>query len=246
MWWAQIRSEVAKMVSVRSLAVLPVIAFCVAPAVAVLVGLTESLPPDDTVFGGASSGAVLGVALIGGWGALLVTTEYSAGTMRAVLAATPRRFVVLGAKAAVAASVATIVGCAATGAAVLLGRAVLDSTRYPTGAVFPALFGIAFCYTASACLGVAVAALVRSSAAAVAIMLAVPILPDLIGPLFGESGRWISGSGPAAVVAELASGSDAPTVAAGWLGGWGALVALCGFVVIGFVGAVRLFEARDV
>ncbi|MFE6857214.1 hypothetical protein [Nocardia sp. NPDC057668] len=243
---AQVRSEAHKVRSVRSLSALPLLTTLLGPAVALLVGLTESLRPDDTVLGGSLTGAELGLALIGAWGALLVTTEYSTGTLWAVLAARPRRQVVLAAKTLVAVLVASTVGTLSGSLALTLGTTLLDPSKYAAGDAFPALLGVAACYPAMACLGVAAGVALRSSAGAVALMLSVAVLPGILGPLLGGAGPWVSGASPSAVVAKLAQSSDAAPELLGTLGGWAALAVMFGYSMLALAGAGVLFDRRDV
>ncbi|MGX1808450.1 ABC transporter permease subunit [Nocardia sp. NPDC055321] len=243
---AQVRSEALKVRSVRSLTALPVLTTLVGPAIALLVALTGSLRPDDTVLGGSLTGAGLGIALIGAWGALLVTTEYSTGTLGTVVAARPRREVVLTGKALVAVAVASAVGVVSSVGAWVIGGMLLDPSKYAAGAAFPALVGVAACYPVVACLGLAAGVLLRSSAGAVALMLSVAVLPGILGPLLGAAGPWVTGASPAAVVAKLAQSSDAAPEIMGTLGGWASLTVVCAYSALALAGAAVLFDRRDV
>lgn len=242
---AQLDSELVKTRSLRTLVALPMLALAVAPAVALLVGLTESLQPDDTILGGALTGSALGMAVLGVWGALLMTSEYSSGTIRPVLAATPRRRVVLATKAAVATATGMVIGSIATGTAATIGYALLDTTKYRTGDAVSAVLGVAACYSAMACLGVAVGALLRNSAGAVAVVFVISVLPGIVGPLLGGAGRWVVGAGPSAVAAKLAQSSDATSETMGSLGGGASLLMLTAYTLAACAAATRLFENRD-
>lgn len=242
---AQINAELIKIGSVRSLWVLPLTVLVVVPALALFVGITGSLMPDDTILGGALTGAILGLAVVGVWGALVVTSEHSSGTIEPTLAATPSRTRVLVAKAAVVgtvAFVASLVGC--TGA-FIVGLVTLDHERYGVGEPFPALVGVAVGFTAVALLGVAVGALVRSSVAATAIVVAVLVLPELLGPLLGDGQAWVTGAAPSAVVVKLSQSADAAPEMMGSLGGWPSLIILLGYAIVAVAAGGAMFEARD-
>ena len=71
--------------------------------IAVFVGATGSLQPDDTVLGGSLTGATFGLFVGAGVGVLVISRDYAAGTIGATLMACPRRGVVLAAKATVTA-----------------------------------------------------------------------------------------------------------------------------------------------
>ncbi|WP_194827300.1 ABC transporter permease subunit [Nocardia sp. XZ_19_231] len=243
---AQINAELIKLGSVRSLWILPVTAAVLMPALALFVGISGSLAPDDTILGGALTGAVLGLAIVGVWGALTVTSEYSSGTIEPTLAATPSRTRVLVAKAVVvgiASFVVSLVGCTA---AFGVGMVTLDHERYGIGEPFPALVGVAVGFTAVALLGVAIGALVRSSVAATAIVVAVLILPELFGPLLGDLQAWVTGAAPSAVVVKLSQSADAAPEMMGSLGGWPSLMILLGYAIVALAAARMVFDMRDV
>ena len=85
---------------------LAAMAACVV-GVAVFVGATESLQPDDTVLGGSLTGAAFGLLVAASFGVLVMSGEYATGMIRATLLACPRRGVVLAAKAVVTATAAS-------------------------------------------------------------------------------------------------------------------------------------------
>ncbi|QNG20622.1 ABC transporter permease subunit [Rhodococcus triatomae] len=240
---AQIRSELVKIRSVRSLTILPVVMTVLVPAMALFVGVTGSLDPDDTVFGGALTGGILGLAVAGIWGALVVTGEYSSGTIEPVLTVTPLRGRVLAAKAVVVGVAAILLAIPACAAAFGIGLVTLDG--HVTGDPVPALLGIALAYGAVGVLGVACGTVLRSSAGAVAVVLGVLILPELIGPLLGSLQPWITGAAPSAVVVKLSQSADAaPEVMGSW-GGWVSLMILVSYTAVVAVAARAVFVARD-
>jgi ABC-type transport system involved in multi-copper enzyme maturation permease subunit len=76
---------------------------------------------------------VIVAGLTGGvFGALLITGEYSSGTIRTTLAATPRRPILLGAKIGVAAAVTVVVCEALSVTAFFLGQAILSGGGAPS------------------------------------------------------------------------------------------------------------------
>lgn len=84
---------------------------------AVLVAITNSLHPDDTILSGSLGNAVLGLIAAGALGVLVVCGEYSSGTIRATFAACPRRLTVLAAKALLVAALVAVMAFAAAGCA---------------------------------------------------------------------------------------------------------------------------------
>jgi ABC-2 type transport system permease protein len=134
----------------------------------------------------ALAGVVPGLLLTGALGVLTMTSEYSSGAIRATLAAIPRRPLVLAAKAAVLGVVTLIVGEAASFTAFFADAATLRH-----GIAAPALSqpgvlqavvvtGAGFCVIGL--LGLGLGAIIRHSAAAVAVLVAgVYVIAGVIG-----------------------------------------------------------------
>ncbi|WP_459545834.1 hypothetical protein [Nocardia sp. X0981] len=231
----QMSAELIKVSSARTLWALPVMAAALGPVTALFVGLTSSLDSDDTLLGGALTGLTLSLAVVAAWGALLVTTEYSSGTIRPTLAATPQRAIVLAAKAIVAAVIGSMSGLLATNLAYLVGRMTIDASKYAPGDVFPGFLGIYCCFPAVALLGVAAGFTLRSSVGAVAVVTAHVVLPQLsAAQAFGDLHKWTTLIAPSAVVAKLSQNSDAAPELMGSLGGWPRLA----LVLVGIAGAL--------
>ena len=84
----------------------------------------------------ATQNSILGLALLGQLvivvlGALMITSEYSTGTVRTSLTVMPRRGTLYAAKAAVFAAVSLVVSFATSFGTFFLGRALLASTHAP-------------------------------------------------------------------------------------------------------------------
>jgi ABC-2 type transport system permease protein len=143
------------------------------------------------------TGLALGSLTIGVLGVLAITAEYSSGTIRSTLAATPRRPVLFGAKAIVVGLVSLVVGevltfaCFAIGQGVLSGRAPTASLSDPgvlralvlTGA-YLALLGL---------FGLGLGVIIRHTAGAIATYVGVIFLiPIFLQPLSssGNPGRF--------------------------------------------------------
>ncbi|GAA4134345.1 ABC transporter permease [Actinomadura keratinilytica] len=155
----------------------------------VLTGLTpcrEAAAAECAAFGGVRPGLCgyhLAQIAIGLLGVLAVTSEYATGMIGTSLAATPRRGRLLAAKAAVCALVALPAGGGASAAALLLAR----SADAGPG-VLPTAAGAGLYLALVALAGVAAGVLVRTTAAALVLLvgaaLVVPALcPLLPGPL---------------------------------------------------------------
>ncbi|HSK37772.1 MAG TPA: ABC transporter permease subunit [Actinomycetota bacterium] len=212
--------------------------------IAAFVGATRSLQPDDTVLGGSLTGAPFGLLVGASFGVLVSSREYATGTIGATLMACPRRGVVLAAKATVTAAVMFGVALAACFLAYQVGTVMLPDA-YAPGTPMLALLGVAACFSVTALGGLAVGALLRHSAGAITTMVAVLLLPSLIGPLLGDWERWVAGASPVAAVQKLSQSSDAAPDAVGSLGAWPSLLLVCGYVLVALVGAGLVFRRRD-
>jgi ABC-2 type transport system permease protein len=145
----------------------------------------------------ALSGLMVAVLSIGVLGALAITGEHSTGTLRATLAAAPRRRVLVGAKVVVVGVTALCVGEVVAFACFGAGQLVLAHGGAPTasltqGAVFRAV-SLSGATLALLCLGgLGLGLLVRSTAGALALYAGlVFVLPVVLQrPVFGHAGRF--------------------------------------------------------
>jgi ABC-2 type transport system permease protein len=211
----------------------------------VFVGATESLQPDDTVLGGSLTGAGLAQLLGASFGVLVMSREYATGTIRVTLAASPRRHTVLAAKAVMTATSMFVVALVACLLAYQTGTVMLSGHGYAPGRPMPALLGVATCFSVTGMLGLAVGTILRHSAAAITTMIAILLLPSLLGPLLGDWQRWVAGASPLAAVQKLAQSSDAAPEVAGSLAGWPSLWLICGYATVALLGAGALLRSRD-
>ncbi|GGP84051.1 ABC transporter permease subunit [Streptomyces sindenensis] len=237
--WIKFRSVRSTVWTAVATAVLPVLG-------AVFVATSGSLQSDDTVLGGSLTLSVVAQMLAAVVGALVVTGEYSSGTIRTTFAARPRRSGVLAAKAVLVAGVMYVLALASCTLAYLVGDALLPEGRYAQGEPLPALFGIAASFAVAAVLGLAVGTLVRHSAGAVTTVIGLLLLPSLFGPLFGDAERWIAGLSPTAALEKLTQTSDAAAASVGSLGPWPSLLLVAGYTTALMLGALVLLRRRDV
>lgn len=216
------------------------------PALAMVVAATGSLQPDDTILGASVlGGAVIAQILATSLGAVFVTGEISTGMMRTSLVACPRRLWVLAAKGFIAA--AAVVAAVVPSALVAfgIGFAMLSGDDYATGQPFPAVLGIALAIGLMAVLGVAIGALVRNSAGAVLVGVAVVLLPGLVAPMLGDYQRWLGGASLDGVMRKLTQSSDATHEAVGSLGPWPSLGIAATYTAAAVALAVWNLRQRD-
>jgi ABC-2 type transport system permease protein len=244
---AAVAFEWTKFRSARS-TVLTALALAAAfPLLAVIVGATESLQPDDTILGASLlGGAVLAQLTAAALGALVVTSEFRTGMIRTTLTACPRPLVVLAAKATVVAGVVLAVTLPSAAVAYGTGRVMLDADVYATGDPVPALFGVVLAITAIGVLGVAIGAVVRQSAGAMAVVVAVVLLPGMAAPLLGGVERWVGGASLNGVLQKMTQSSDATPETVGSLAAWPSLGVVAAYTVAAVLLAVGALRARDI
>jgi ABC-type transport system involved in multi-copper enzyme maturation permease subunit len=132
----------------------------------------------------STSGGGLAQLAIAVLGVLVITSEYATRSIRLSLAAVPHRGALLAAKAAVVGAVSLVVGELMAFASFLIGQAII-SGKAPTASlsdasVFRAVAGCGIYCAAIALLGMALGAVLRSTAAAVTSLVALLyVLPGL-------------------------------------------------------------------
>ncbi|MDQ1714335.1 MAG: type transport system permease protein [Frankiaceae bacterium] len=133
-------------------------------------------------------------------GVLAMTAEYSSGTIRATLAAVPRRITALGAKAIVFAAVAAIVSVVACFGAFFVAQPLLRTTGASTtiGAhgVIGSLLGAVTYLVLLGLIALGIGAIVRSTAAGISVGVGLVFILPLIasflpGQLSSSVGKWL-------------------------------------------------------
>jgi ABC-type transport system involved in multi-copper enzyme maturation permease subunit len=229
-----------------------------APAVSGLIG--GDTPADIILFG-----LIVAIIVMIVIATSFVAGEYRHGLIRMTFAATPHRSAVLVAKAAVIGAVGCVLGAVLAAIALPVGRHMLtDHGNYvfPTGtaATVRIVTGAGLLLALAAIGTVGLAALVRRSAAAVSLGIAVFVLPTLLGPGVlgqGASGglnEWLYRATPAAGLSVLGSLTrstvlDYPyTLANGYypLGPWAGLAVMAAWTFAALGAAVLVVRRRDV
>ena len=176
-------------------------------------------------------------------GALVVTSEYGTGMIRATLAATPRRGAVLAAKAAVLASTLFVAGTLTALAGYLGGNWFLDrqgiGLALTDDGVLRSMVGSGLYMAGLGLLAAAVGLLVRHTAAALSIVLGlVFVVGNMVFLLPDAWGEWIGKLMPGNAGSPVASAvSLNPWLLDPWVGfavftGEVAVVLLAGHVVL--------------
>ena len=201
--------------------------------------------PEDAV-GIALAGTTLAALAIGVLGVLMAAGEYTTGMIRSTLTAVPTRLPVLGAKSLIAGVVAFVLMSAGGLLSFLIGSPLLNAGVTALGlgddGVLRSLAGGGLYLGLVAVLGVALGALVRSSAGAIAILVGtLLILPGLVGLLPDSWSSNISpylpsNAGEAVMTLHPGSGSLSPGAG---------LAVFAGYVVVVLIAAAYRLKTTD-
>ncbi|MFI5933745.1 ABC transporter permease subunit [Actinoplanes sp. NPDC051494] len=173
-----VRSEWIKFWSVRSTAVLLSVAVTGFAGIGLLLCAAGMGASVVSPAGTSMTGSVLATLVLGVLGVLVITGEYRTGLIRATLTATPRRSMVLAAKAAVLGAVSFTVMSVAALLTFLAGQAIIGDAgmTLTDDGVIRVLLGTVAYEAGAALLGLFLGTLIRSTAAALSTYFAVMFL----------------------------------------------------------------------
>jgi hypothetical protein len=167
---------------------------------AIVIGL-NTISRSSDLTNNVLAGVVPGLLLIGVLGVLVMTTEYSSGMIRATLTAIPRRPLLLAAKAVVFGAAALVVGEAAAFLAFFAGGAAfrhgLSAPSLSQPGVLQAIVLGGASYCLIGLLGLGLGAIIRHTAAAIAVLVAGVFL---IGMIIGAAARGVAAYLPVFII----------------------------------------------
>jgi ABC-2 type transport system permease protein len=183
---------------------------------------------------------------IGVLGVMLVSSEYSTGMIRATLTAVPRRLPVLWAKSSVFAAVTLVSMTLASFAAYFGGMSLLSSRHLQTSLSAPgvtrAVIGAALYLTVVGLLGVALGALLRHTAGAIAALVGLLLLAPVFVNLLPSSIK-------SAISPYLPSNAGDALLnvhqQAGMLSPWAGFAVMCAYAVAALAAAAFVLRRRD-
>jgi ABC-2 type transport system permease protein len=188
------------------------------------------------------AGLIPGYLVIPVLGLLMMTSEYSSGSIRSTFAAVPKRVMVLAAKTIVFAGAALVVVEAVTFVTFLAGQRVMGTAPHASlgqpGVLRALILSGAF-LVLMGLFGLGLATIIRRSGAAVAVYAGVAVvLPNLLGALPGNLWRF----GPITI---LANSEGAVKILPGALSPWTGFAVMAVYAAVALaVGAVLLVR-RD-
>jgi ABC-type transport system involved in multi-copper enzyme maturation permease subunit len=250
-----LRSELVKLRSVRStayallVAVLSILVMGAFMAVGVVVqkapadGFADA-PVDDPA-GGSLSGVSLALYAVATLGVLVVTSEYASGTIKATLAAVPRRLLLILGKVLALVCVVLPVTFAATLTTFLAAQAILASAGRSISLTHPgvlrAIAGAALYLTVVAILGAAFGWLLRSTAGAVAALFGILVLLPAFAQLLPEALAarilpYLPDNAGTAILQVTPGGEPAP---------WTGFAIFCAYAAVATAVAAYVVRRRD-
>jgi hypothetical protein len=208
---------------------------------------------DDDVVRDSLGGILIGFIAIAVVAALFITAEFRRGIIRTTFTASPRRERVLVAKAVVVAGVAFVTGTVAAVAAFLVSQPLLRENgfvppAYPRVSLWDppvarAVVGTGLVLALLAVLALALGASLRHGAAAITLVIALVVLPFVIGPFLTLDGEaWLKRVTPVAGLAIQQTRDRFDDV----IGPWPGMAVLAAWVALALVAAIVLLRRRDV
>lgn len=192
------------------------------------------------------AGIGLGQLTICVLGALLITTEYSTGVIRASLLAVPRRLPMLAAKAVVFAALLLVIAEIVSFSCFFIGSAILHS-RVPVSLsdndVLRAVVGAGLYLTVLGLFALGVGSLVRHTAGAITTVIGIAlVLPILSGLLPGSWGEHINAYLPEQAGALIFSAHRTPSQL---LSAWQGFGVFCLWTAVLLAAGAYLLSRRD-
>lgn len=193
------------------------------------------------------AGLLFAQLAIGVLGVLVVSSEYSTGTIRSTFSAAPRRPLVLAAKVAVFSTVTLVVGEAVSFVAFFVGQSLL-SGKTPTASlsdpsVLRAVTSGGLYLFALGLLALGLATIIRHTAAAIStfvgLLLVLPIIAALLPSSFSaDIGRYLPANIGTVMLTAHYHGSDP-------FGPWTGFALLCGYAILTVLVGGVLLNRRD-
>jgi len=213
-------------------------------------GIIDKLLFDPTSV--SLTGLVFGQLAIGVLGVLTMSAEYGSGSIRATLAAIPRRPVVLGAKAVVFGVVALVVSEAVSFTAFFVGQAIMAGSA-PTATlsghdVLRAVVGGGLFLTLLGLFALGLATIIRHTAGSITTFVAILLILPLVDSAFPAKIGWPIGRYLPATIGSAMTSTTLQGAHADFLPSfpfWHGFALMCGYAVGALVIGGALMVRRD-
>jgi ABC-2 type transport system permease protein len=198
------------------------------------------------------TGLIFGQLALGVLGVLTISAEYGSGSIRATLAAIPRRPVVLGAKALVFGVVAFVVSEAVSFGAFFVGQAIMSGSA-PTATlsdhdVLRAVIGGGLFLTVLGLFALGLATIIRHTAGSITTFVAILLILPLVDSAFPAKigwpiGRYLPATIGAAMTSTTSRGAHADFLPS--FPFWHGFALLCAYALASLVIGGALMIRRD-
>ncbi len=202
--------------------------------------------PDFDAAGFSMVGMFFAQLIIGALGVLVISAEYTTGSIRTTLTATPQRLAMLSAKTVVFAVVTLVLSLLTTFVAFLATQPILDTKNLGTslgeGQSMRIVVGGTLYVTVVGLLGLGLGAILRSTAFAVSTVVGLLFVLPIVTAFVPQSWRegWVKYLPGNAGGGMFSSQSD-PTA----LGPWSGLAVIAGWALLSLVIGAVLLKRRD-
>jgi ABC-2 type transport system permease protein len=256
-----LRAEWIKLCSVRSTPWALVTGFASTLALTALAcgsstteGGSPGHPGDNDIVRDSLAGVWLGQIPFAVLAVLVIASEYSTGMIRTTFAADPRRWATVASKAALVGALVLVTALLTSAASFTLGQSFLrangfdyeggyDPVSLADGHALRAVVGTALYLTALALLAFGIAAVVRSTAAAISLVLGIAFVPAIAAGLLPErAGDVVQRAAP---TAGLASQQTVERTDAIPIGPWAGLGVAFAYALAALAVALWLVRRRD-
>ncbi|MDT0493049.1 ABC transporter permease [Streptomyces sp. NPDC012600] len=249
-----IASEWTKIRSVRStlwtLGVMIVLMMAIGLMSALLISAADTDLQGEPVVGLGFFGVLLGSICVITLGVLTIGSEYSTGMIRTTLTACPSRARVLTAKAIVFFLLTFVITTVTATVVAVIQTAILGGGggSEGTGSVWlRATVGVGLYIAALGLVSLAIGAIIRHSAGAITIMIAVVLLPLVLALfMFAESLRGLQRFLFEYSIPNQLGALYGSTVTESGPSGWEPLLLMLGIAAVAMGGAYLLLDRRDV
>ena len=250
--WTKIRSVRSTYWTLISAAVLTVGLSAIVCAVYVA-QFSQLKPADLRTFDAASTsltGGILAQFAIAVLGVMVITGEYSTGTIRTTFSAVPQRLHVLWAKIATFSALTLAVTSVACVSAFFIGQAILSTKHIGVSItdtnVVRTVFGTALYLTVLGLLSLGIGTIIRKTAGAitaiVGILFILPVLAGFLPSSLDSVQKYLPSNAGTAIIN---SGGPQPAGASAQLGPWMGLGVFFLYAVIALVVGGYFMQRRD-
>ncbi|MER5552291.1 ABC transporter permease subunit [Streptomyces sp. NPDC002793] len=246
-----IASEWTKIRSVRStmwtLGVMIVLLVGIGLLTALVVNLSDAPLDDAPVLSMGFFGVLLGSICVMTLGVLTIASEYGTGMIRTTLTACPSRARILIAKSVVFFLLSFTITTVTTGVVGVLQTAILDGATPDTGLWVRSTVGVGLYVATLGLLSLALGTIIRHSAGAITIMIAVVLLPLVLAMfMFSPSLAGVQNAlFQYSIPNQLGALYNTSMTSAG-PSGWDPVWIIVGVTAVAMAGAFAALDRRDV